>query len=199
LAVLTFIVLEGFSGTGKTTLATKLEQRGWLRLMESAHALPSEIPVADRANTFADYSLVGATMQYSYPIYSARGRKHIVAEGYFISDLTYAMIRQKLNKSSAFQSLFNLVRAMLAEPQLQPDLYLLLKARGNTIDNRQSEKNDRERNISRYFRVEYYKIIGRLHQQLQQQKVEIVETDSNLAETLKAVESLVRRHGLAWH
>jgi thymidylate kinase len=195
---LTFIVLEGFSGTGKTTLASKLEEKGWVRLTESAHSLPREIPVADRANTFADYSLVGATMQYSYPIYSARGSRHIVAEGYFISDLTYAMIRNKLKKSTAFEPLFKLVGTMLKEKQLQPDLYFLLKARANTIKSRQAEKGDRERNISRYFRLEYYRVIAKLHEKLQESNVEMVETDSDPDDTLGVIRSLVRKHGFAW-
>jgi len=57
-----FIVLEGFSGTGKTSLAMGLERRGWLRLQESAHAVPKDVPVAERADTAADFSLLGATM-----------------------------------------------------------------------------------------------------------------------------------------
>src|SRR5713226_8782971 len=60
-----FIVLEGFSGTGKTSLASGLERQGWLRLQESAHAVPKDVPVADRADTPADFSLLGATMVYS--------------------------------------------------------------------------------------------------------------------------------------
>ncbi len=60
-----FVVLEGFSGTGKTTLAKGLESMGWVRLQESAHAVPRDVPVADRADTAADFSLLGATLIYS--------------------------------------------------------------------------------------------------------------------------------------
>ena len=87
---MTFIVLEGFSGTGKTSLALGLEKRGWVRLQESAHAVPRDVPVADRADTAADFSLLGATMTYSSVVSKLRGTRKIVSEGYLLSDLAYA-------------------------------------------------------------------------------------------------------------
>jgi len=63
-----FVVLEGFFATGKTNLARHLERRGWPRLQESAHALPDHVPVADRGDTYSDYSLLGATLAYASTI-----------------------------------------------------------------------------------------------------------------------------------
>lgn len=70
---LTFVVFEGFSGTGKTALATHLERCGWLRLQESAHALPNHGPVADKCDTYSDYSIFGATLAYVSTISGLRG------------------------------------------------------------------------------------------------------------------------------
>ena len=193
---MTFIVLEGFSGTGKTTLAKTLERRGWLRLPESAHAVSSEIPVGERADTFSDYSLVGATMQYASIIARSRRDRDIVAEGYFLSDLAYALIRYDLRKSAAFPHLLEMVRSVLREGVLQPDLYLLLRAHSATIRRRQEEKNEREKNVSKFFRERYYTAIEYIHGELRQGKLEIVNTDSDAEKTLARIIVKLRRHGI---
>ena len=193
---MTFIVLEGFSGTGKTTLAKTLERRGWLRLAESAHAVSSEIPVGERANTFSDYSLVGATMQYASIIARSRRDRDIVAEGYFLSDLAYALIRYDLRKSAAFPHLLEMVRNVLRERVLQPDLYLLLRAHSATIRRRQEEKNEREKNVSKFFRERNYTAIEYIHGELRQGKLEIVNTDSDAEKTLARIIVKLRRHGI---
>ena len=184
---MTFIVLEGFSGTGKTTLAKILERRGWLRLPESAHAVSSEVPLADRADTFSDYSLVGATMQYCSVIARSRRKTDIVAEGYFLSDLAYAMTRYDLGKSEAFPHLLKMVREILREEVLRPDLYLLLIANSRTIRRRQETKNEREKNVSLFFRKRYYTAIEYLHRELGQSNLETVSTDSDMRKTLSRI------------
>ena len=143
-----FVVLEGFSGTGKTTLAKGLEARGWVRFQESAHAVPREVPVADRADTSADYSLLGATMMYSSMISSLRGTRNVVSEGYLLSDLAYARIRYDLGKSRAFPVMLETCRNLLKETSLRPDLYIVLYAGSDTIDLRQRLKDERERNLT---------------------------------------------------
>ena len=193
---MTFIVLEGFSGTGKTTLAKTLERRGWLRLPESAHAVSSEIPVGERADTFSDYSLVGATMQYASIIARSRRDRDIVAEGYFLSDLAYALIRYDLRKSAAFPHLLEMVRSVLREGVLQPDLYLLLRAHSATIRRRQEEKNEREKNVSKFFRERYYTAIEYVHGELRQGNLEIVNTDNDAEKTLARIMVKLRRQGI---
>ena len=192
---MTFIVLEGFSGTGKTTLAKTLERRGWLRLAESAHAVSSEIPVGERADTFSDYSLAGATMQYASIIARSRRERDIVAEGYFVSDLAYALIRYDLRKSAAFPHLLEMVRKILRERVLQPDLYLLLRAHSATIRRRQEEKNEREKNVSKFFRERYYSSIEYIHGELGQRNLEIVNTDGDPDRTLARIVVKLKSHG----
>jgi thymidylate kinase len=193
---LTFIVLEGFSGTGKTTLAKTLERRGWLRLAESAHAVSTEIPVGEKADTFSDYSLVGATMQYASIIARSRSDRDIVAEGYFLSDLAYALIRYDLRKSAAFPHLLEVVRKVLRERVLQPDLYLLLRAHSATIRKRQEEKNEREKNVSEFFRERYYTAIEYLHGELGQGNLETVDTDRDAEGTLASIVVKLRSRGI---
>ena len=189
-----FIVLEGFSGTGKTSLATGLENRGWLRLQESAHAVPRDVPVAERADTAADFSLLGATMMYSSMITKLRGIRNIVSEGYLLGDLAYAKIRYELKKSDAYPSMVAMVRRILQEPAMRPDLYLLLKAGQKTIDMRQRSKDERERNPTEFFRTRYYTALAEIHEELKQEKVEVVETDTDIDATLQAIlEILARR------
>ena len=189
-----FVVLEGFSGTGKTSLATGLENRGWLRLQESAHAVPRDVPVAERADTAADFSLLGATMMYSSMITKLRGIRNIVSEGYLLGDLAYSKIRYELKKSDAYPSMLAMVRRILQEPAMRPDLYLLLKAGQKTIDMRQRSKDERERNPTEFFRTRYYTALAEIHEELKQEKVEVVETDTDIDATLQAIlEILARR------
>ena len=188
-----FIVLEGFSGTGKTSLAKGLERNGWLRLQESAHALPREVPVADRADTAADFSLLGATMAYSSIISNFRGTMSIVSEGYLLSDLAYAKIRYELKKSAAYPSMMAMVKRILEEPAMRPDLYILLKAGWTTIDLRQLNKDDRERNVTEFFRTRYYSALAEIHQEVKEDKVEVVETDSDTDVTLGMIRDVIGR------
>lgn len=189
-----FIALEGFSGTGKTSLAIGLERLGWLRLQESAHAVPRDVPVADRADTSADFSLLGATMVYSSLISKFRETRNIVSEGYLLSDLAYAKIRYELKKSDAYPSMVSMCRRMLQQPKLRPDLYILLKAGPETIDRRQRVKDDRERNVTEVFRTRYYTALAEIHRELGEEKTEVVETDSDLEVTLRAILDVLNKH-----
>jgi thymidylate kinase len=194
MALMTFVVLEGFSGTGKTSLAQALERMGWMRLQESAHAVPRDVPVADRADTAADFSLLGATMTYSSVVSKLRGSRNIVSEGYFLSDLAYAKIRYELKKSDAYPSMLTLVKRILEEPSLRPDLYLLLKAGPDTINHRQLGKDERERNTAEYFRNRYYTALAEIHDELQETNTEVVETDHDVELTIgSVVDTLERR------
>jgi len=189
-----FIVLEGFSGTGKTSLAKGLESRGWLRLQESAHAVPKDVPVAERADTAADFSLLGATMMYSSIITKLRGTMNIVSEGYLLGDLAYAKIRYELKKSDAYPSMVAMVKRILQEPAMRPDLYILLKAEQETINIRQMSKDDRERNPTEFFRTRYYSAIAEIHEEMKEEKVEAIETDSDIDATLQDLLQILVRH-----
>ena len=188
-----FIVLEGFSGTGKTSLAMGLERMGWLRLQESAHAVPKDVPVADRADTAADYSLLGATMVYSSIISKLKGTRNIVSEGYLLSDLAYARIRYDLKKSRAFPSMVAVCREILSDPTLRPDLYIVLDAGAETIGQRQRGKDERERNLTEYFRTRYYSALAEVHEELGETKIERLQTDSDLNVTLEAILEILRK------
>ena len=190
---MTFIVLEGFSGTGKTTLAMGLERKGWLRLQESAHAVPRDVPVADRADTAADFSLLGATMAYSSVISKMRRTRNVVSEGYLLSDLAYAKIRHELRKSDAFPTMMETVRGVLAELTLRPDLYILLKAGTETISSRQLGKEEREKNVNEFFRARYYTALEEIHLDLGESKVEAVRTDSDTDATLGEILRILGR------
>lgn len=192
-----FIVIEGFSGTGKTTLARRFEHEGWLRMPESAHVVPREVPVADRADTFADYSLLGATMVYSSLISSFRATRNLVSEGYLLSDLAYARIRFDLKKSEAYPSMLAMCGKIMSHPQMKPDLYVLLKATAENIAERQARKNERERNLDDFFRERYYSALKEIHEELREEKVETVFSDSHVDETFAAVTSLLERRKLA--
>jgi len=189
-----FIVLEGFSGTGKTSLAMELERRGWLRLQESAHAVPRDVPVADRADTAADFSLLGATMTYSSVISKLRQTRNIVSEGYLLADLAYAKIRYELKKSDAYPAMFSMVRRILEEPAMRPDLYLLLKAGTETINIRQKEKDEREKNVTEFFRSRYYTALAEIHDELKEERIESIVTDSGLDVTLESIFLILRRY-----
>lgn len=189
-------MIEGFSGTGKTTLAMALEDLGWLRIAESAHLVSKEVPVAERADTFADYSLVGATLQCSSIIVNNREKSNIVAEGYFLSDLAYARIRYDLKKSDAYPTLLALAERVLSDRRMQPDVYLLLKARADTINRRQLSKGEREKNLNEFFQTRYYSAIDELHARLAQPNYEKVTSDTDRGETLASILLALKRRGL---
>ncbi|MGD0476637.1 MAG: hypothetical protein ABSB29_00535 [Nitrososphaerales archaeon] len=191
-----FVVLEGFSGTGKTTLARRLERRGWLRLQESAHALPDHVPVADRGDTYSDYSLLGATLAYASTISRLRGTRDLVSEGYLLSDLAYAKIRFELKKSAAYPAMLALCKEILALPRMRPDLYVLLDAGPRTIHGRQVGKKGRDRNPTEYFRVRYYTALVEIHEELNEMNVEKVQTDSDTKRTLDAILVAVKKRSL---
>jgi len=193
---LAFVALEGFSGTGKTTLALGLEKLGWMRLAESAHAVPKVVPVAERADTAADYSLLGATMVYSSVIAKLRGERKIVSEGYLLSDLAYARIRCDLGKSEAYPAMLEMCRTILRQESLRPDLYILLEARPDTIEARQHGKDDRERNATEFFRTRYYTALAEIHRELGQDNVERLYSDSDPSATLRGVVELLRKKGM---
>jgi len=188
-----FIVLEGFSGTGKTSLAMGLESRGWLRLQESAHAVPKDVPVAERADTAADFSLLGATMMYSSMITKLRGTRNLVSEGYLLGDLAYAKIRYELKKSDAYPSMVSMVKRILQEPAMRPDLYILLEAGQETIDFRQRSKDERERNPTEFFRTRYYTAIAEIHDEMNEKNIEAVKTDSHVDATLNEILQILAR------
>jgi thymidylate kinase len=188
-----FIVLEGFSGTGKTTLAIGLEKRGWLRAQESAHTVARDVPVAERADTAADFSLLGATMMYSSIISKQRCKRNIVSEWYLLGDLAYAKIRYELKKSLAYPSMLAICRDILNDPALRPDLYVILKAGPEVIGLRQRNKEDREKNESEFFRTRYYSALEEIHSELKEERTEVVQTDSDTGATLGNIFEVLAR------
>ncbi len=193
---MTFVVLEGFSGSGKTSLAKGLEGLGWVRLKESAHAVPRAVPLADRADTYADYSLLGATAVYVSVIAQKRGSRNIVSEGYLLSDLVYAKIRHELGKSAAYPVMLRFCKDLLSDRKLRPDLYVVLHARPETIGNRQKRKDVRERNDTDFFRDRYYSALAEVHQELKEENVSQLYTDADARVTLGALVSLLRGKGI---
>ena len=194
-----FVVLEGFSGTGKTTLAQRLEKLGWLRLQESAHALPDHVPVADRGDTYSDYSLLGATLTYSSAISRLRETRGLVSEGYLLSDLAYAKIRFELKKSTAYPALLAFSREVLTNPKLRPDLYIILEAGRNTLHHRQAGKKERDRNMTGLFRTRYYTALAEIHKELGEWSVERVYTDSDFKATLRMVLAIMKKRNVFKH
>ena len=191
-----FVVLEGFSGTGKTTLARRLEKRGWLRLQESAHALPDHVPVADRGDTYSDYSLLGATLTYSSAISRLRETRDLVSEGYLLSDLAYAKVRFELKKSTAYPALLAICREVLTNPKIRPDLYIVLEPGHNTIHNGQVGKNERDKRMTGFFRARYYTALAEIHKDLGEWNVERVYTDSDSKVTLKVVLAIMKKRNV---
>jgi thymidylate kinase len=192
-----FVVLEGFSGTGKTTLARRLEKLGWLRLQESAHALADHVSVADRGDTYSDYSLLGATLTYTSAISRLRWTRDVVSEGYLLSDLAYAKIRFELKKSTAYPVMFALCKEVLAIPRMRPDIYVLLDARPETIDERQVVKNERGWNPMEFFRARYYAALAGIHEEMNETNIEKVHTDSDVERTLETILAAVKKRIVA--
>jgi len=191
-----FIVLEGYSGTGKTTLSRGLERRGWLRFQESAHALPDHVPVADRGDTFSDYSLFGATLSYSSAISRLRGTRNLVSEGYLLSDLAYAKVRFGLKKSGAYPALLALCREALKSPRLRPDLYIALKAGHGTVKRIQAMKSERDREMAGIFRESYYEALAEVHRVLGESMVETLIMDTDPKVTLRAVLAIIENRNV---
>jgi len=191
-----FVVLEGFSGTGKTTLARRLEKRGWVRLQESAHALPNHVPVADRGDTYSDYSLLGATLAYTSTISRLRETRDVISEGYLLSDLAYAKIRYELKKSTAYPVMLAMCRQVLTDPTMRPDLYVLLEVGHETLYSKHVEKKERDRNTTGFFRTRYYTALAEVHEELGERNVERVHADSDSRETLHAVFAAMKRRNV---
>lgn len=193
---LAFVVLEGFSGTGKTTLAKGLEEKGWLRLPESAHIVPKWVKLADRADTFADYSLLGATLSYCPLISEMRPKQNLVSEGYLLGDLAYARIRYDLGRSKAFPEMLEICRHVLSHEALRPDLYIRLQARSDTIETRQKVKDERDKNLTEFFRTRYYTALEELHSELGESRTETIYTDSDTAHTLEEILEVLESKGV---
>ena len=87
-----------------------------------------------------------------------------------------------------------MVKRILEEEALRPDLYILLKAGQETISNRQLGKGERERNTAEFFRTRYYTALAEIHEELNETNIEEVETDHDVEVTLSSViETLERR------
>jgi len=188
---MTFLVLEGFSGTGKTTLARHLEALGWLRLQESAHALPDNVPVADRGDTYSDYSLLGATLAYASTISTLRRVRDLVSEGYLLSDLAYAKVRFEMRKSSAYPAMLTVCREVLSNAEMKPDLYILLETRRDSLRSRNIGK--KEIDVSGFSMTSYYSALEEIHKELGERNIENVYTDSDSEVTLKEVLAIIKK------
>ncbi len=193
---MTFVVLEGFSGVGKTTLARRLEKRGWLRLQESAHALPRHVPVAERGDTLSDFSLLGATLAYSSTIARMRKSRAVVSEGYLLSDLAYSKMRFELKRSAAYPAMLALCKEALSSPALRPDLYVLLEAGERTRRAGPPGVKDDCIGPVDFFRSRYYSALAEIHGELGERNVESVRTGPTAGSTLSRVLAAMSRRGV---
>ncbi len=186
-------MLEGFSGTGKTTLAKMLEARDWMRLQESAHALPDHVPVLDKGDTRSDYSLLGATLAYVSTVSRMRKDRNVVSEGYLLSDLAYAKVRMALGLSSAYPSMLSICREVLADGCARPDLYVQLSSRpgesGTKVPATGAAKE--------LFRTRYYEALSEVHTELGETDVVSLSTEPDAASTLDKVLAVIKERGLA--
>jgi thymidylate kinase len=185
-----FIALEGFSGTGKTTISRNLYNKGWVSIPESAHVVPDSVPLADRGNTYSDYALIGASLMRMYEIASLRKNKYVVADGYIVSDLTYAKIRYEKGLSNAYPALYNFVKSILGDENIVPDLFIVLTAKEKTIKERQRFKEERDKNLSKYFMKRYYRILYGLHKEMRHKFVNL-STDDDIEVTAEKILQMV--------
>jgi thymidylate kinase len=89
-----------------------------------------------------------------------------------------------------------MAKAMLRQKDLRPDLHLLLVARNETIAARQRVKNERDRNISDFFRNEYYAAIHDLHRSFSVKQVEVIESDGESDATASQIMKVLEKRGL---
>jgi hypothetical protein len=188
--------LEGFSGTGKTALARLFERDGWLRIPESAHLVPEHVPLADRANTLADYALVGAVLSAAYMIAQQRAARDIVAEGYFLSDLAYFKVRQTLGTSTAFTPIRALVHEVLRDSRLIPDLYAVLRISRAELTRRQAHKLPRDQLQNPFFADRYYEFLYELHREFGPPAYVEVASDGGDVATYQALRQMLATRGL---
>jgi thymidylate kinase len=90
-----------------------------------------------------------------------------------------------------------LCREVLAIPRMRPDLYVLLDAGPETIDDRQVRKNGKDRNATEIFRAMYYKALAEIHQELNETNIERVRTDSEVEKTLDVILAALKMKGVA--
>ncbi len=121
----------------------------------------------------------------------------MIAEGFILSDLAYAKARFELKKSTAYPTMLALCREVLAIPRMRPDLYVLLDAGPETIDDRQVRKNGKDRNATEIFRAMYYKALAEIHQELNETNIERVRTDSEVEKTLDVILAALKMKGVA--
>ena len=86
-----------------------------------------------------------------------------------------------------------IVKRVLEVPGMRPDLYILLKAEIGTINHRQMNKDERERNVTEFFRTRYYTALAEIHRELNEGNTEVVETDSNEEATLQIILEILNR------
>lgn len=187
-----FVAIEGFSGSGKTTICKYLTKLGWTVIQESASLVPKYVSLADRANTYSDYSLIGSVLMYSFLI-SRKRKGKLVADGYLLSDLAYSKLRYEKGLSKAYPNLEYFLINVLKDKVLRPDAYFVLKPSFRTIIKRQKLKNQREKNVNRYFMKRYYEVLFSYHETLGDKNVYLVGTDGPISEIKSQILKLVEK------